>query len=84
MPKGKETPVDHDWYEEGGGKSSEEKGAQNWKKGKIIIMVRYFMKRFRLEGAQYWKEELPGLIWDPEAPFSEASMGKSGAFNVYY
>ena len=29
MPKGKETPVDHDWYEEGGGKSSEEKGAQN-------------------------------------------------------
>ena len=29
MPKGKETPVDHDWYEEGGGKSSEEKDAQN-------------------------------------------------------
>ena len=26
---------------------------------------------------------LPGLIWDAEAPFSEASMGKSGAFNVY-
>ena len=22
----------------------------------------------------------PGLIWDPEAPFSEASIGKSGAF----
>ena len=29
IPKGKETPVDHNWDEEGGGKSSEEKGAQN-------------------------------------------------------
>ena len=25
---------------------------------------------------------LPGLIWDAEAPFSEASMGKSGAFKL--
>ena len=26
----------------------------------------------------------PGLIWDPEAPFSEASIGKSGAFIVLF
>ena len=44
--------------------------------------------------AQYWETKTvnlfrsfflsPGLIWDPEAPLSDASMGKSGAFIVYH
>ena len=43
------------------------------------------MKRFRLKGTPELKlHSIPGLIWDPEAPFSEASMGKRGAFNVYH